>query len=287
MTEADMDDVRDESDGDASDIVEVGGDEAQPETVGENAYQRAREDIMNLRAEYAMADEDKFFYIRQRGGQSNVAKVGRALDCAAMFARKGLAVQFCDQYGSPKQKSYHYSKYGGEAPANYLVQEFARKGHYFCCLWVAHECEEHYIFPPEEVQGLEESAEFVTFMCAQDCDGATFAEGMKIKNWVPRGPSRSRHDPFRWRLAGQALSARLVVAALVVASNWNAQAHKERPSHQIAREPEAQGQHNMNIRVPGRLEHRYGEGKGRGSRAMGALTAPAEGPALERASGGG
>ena len=50
------------------------------------------------------------------------------LDCAAMFARTGMAAELCAQFGFPKQKSYHYSKYGGEGPSSKLVTGFARQG---------------------------------------------------------------------------------------------------------------------------------------------------------------
>ncbi len=106
----------------------------------------SRQEILEARAEYRLDDEDKFFYVRQRGGGASVARVGRALDCAAMFARTGVAAEFCAKFVFPKQKSYHYFKYGGEAPPSRLITELARKGH-VCCLWVSHECDDAYIFP--------------------------------------------------------------------------------------------------------------------------------------------
>ncbi len=109
-----------------------GDQEAEEEVViDEEEYDRIRQEILEVRAAYRLGDEDKFFYVRQRGGDANVPKVGHALDCAALFARLGVATDFCVKYGFPKQKSYHYSTYGGEAPASKLITEFARKGH-FC-----------------------------------------------------------------------------------------------------------------------------------------------------------
>lgn len=98
---------------DKGDDEEDSGNDASDREIDEEAYQRARQEILLLRAEFAVHDEDKFFYVRQRGGDANVAKVGRALDCAAMFARKGVAMAFCNKFDFPKQKSYHYSKHGG------------------------------------------------------------------------------------------------------------------------------------------------------------------------------
>ena len=73
--------------------------------IDEEEYDRIRQGILEVRAESRLDDEGKFFYVRQRGGGANVPKVGRALDCFAMFARTGVATHGCAKYGFPKQKS--------------------------------------------------------------------------------------------------------------------------------------------------------------------------------------
>ena len=121
--DVDYDMPAEEDDGDE------GEQEAEEEVViDEEEYDRIRQEILEVRAEYRLDDEDNFFYVRQRGGDASVPKVGRALDCAALFARPGVATDFCVKYGFPKQKSYHYTTYGGEAPASKLITEFAREG---------------------------------------------------------------------------------------------------------------------------------------------------------------
>ena len=115
-----------------------GDQEAEEEVViDEEEYDRIRQEILEVRAAYRLGDEDKFFYVRQRGGGANVARAGRALECAAMFARTGVAAELCAKFGFPKQKSYRYSKYGGEAPASKLITELAWKGHLLLCLGVS------------------------------------------------------------------------------------------------------------------------------------------------------
>ena len=164
-----------------------GEQEGEEEVViDEEEHDRIRQEILEVRAEYRLEDEDKFFYVRQRGGDANVPKVGRALDCAAMFARTGVATHFCVRYGFPKQKSYHYSKYGGEAPANHLIKEFARKGHYFCCLWVSHDCDDAYVFVQEDIDSFEQGSDFVDCMLLLPVLSDTFAAGMVIVDWRPR-----------------------------------------------------------------------------------------------------
>eukprot|EP00959_Pyramimonas_sp_CCMP1952_P211243 4421109-Pyramimonas_sp.AAC.1 len=64
------------------------------------------------------------------------------MHCAAAFANPGFPVNFGDQYGFPKQKSFHYTRYGGMAPANILARERARQGNYFGAAWADHDCEE-------------------------------------------------------------------------------------------------------------------------------------------------
>ena len=125
--------------------------------------------------------------MRQRGGLSNVARTGRALDCAALFARKGVAVSSCDKYGFPKQKSYHYTKYGGERPANQLIRELARKGNYVCSLWVYHHCAADYTFSREGIDGYDADEAFLEFMEAGTPGTDAFTAGLFIKDWVPRG----------------------------------------------------------------------------------------------------
>lgn len=96
-------------------------------------------------------------------------------------------MEFCERFGFPKQKSYHYSRYGGEGPANHLIREFARKGHYFCCLWLAHDCDEAYRFSQEDIDGFEQGSEFLDYMCALPPESTTFAAGMQIVQWRPKG----------------------------------------------------------------------------------------------------
>jgi hypothetical protein len=183
---ADLDDDYEELDGEEKEEVGEEEDQAPDIVIGEDEYEAIRQEMLEKRAEFRIEDEDKFFYVRQRGGDSNVARIGRALDCAAMFARKGLAVQFCDKYGFPKQKSYHYTKYGGEVPANHLIREFARKGHYFCCIWVSHDCDDAFVFSREVIEGFEQDPLWLDFMCALPQESETFAQGMQIVNWQPR-----------------------------------------------------------------------------------------------------
>lgn len=156
-----------------------------PKVVDSDEFERLRLEMLEKRAEFALADDDKFFFIRQRGGAANIAKIGTALDCCAMYARKGIAMEFCEKFGFPKQKSYHYSKYGGEIPANLLIREFARKGHFFCCLWLAHDCDHAYSYSDEDVKCYPSSPEFLDFMCGLPPESVAFAAGKLIDDWRP------------------------------------------------------------------------------------------------------
>ena len=115
-----------------------------------------------------------------------MARLGTALDCAAMFVRKGIAVEFCERYTFPKQKSCHYKKYGGDEPANTLIREYARKGNDFCSLWCASECEDDYRFSEEDIEGYKPGLDFLDWMCSLPAASASFAAGMDIVNWRPR-----------------------------------------------------------------------------------------------------
>lgn len=95
LTSADLDDVVEQPDDEQGKVEDSDHDASEPE-VDEEQYERARQEILQLRAEYAVQDEDKFFYVRQRGGASNVARHGRALDCAAFFARSRAAPRYPD-----------------------------------------------------------------------------------------------------------------------------------------------------------------------------------------------
>jgi hypothetical protein len=197
LTDADLDDVcgrpaeeegeEEEEEDDEDEMSATRRREAPPVDIDEAEYEKIRREMLEKRAEYAVADEDKFFYVRQRGGDANVFKIGQALDCAAMFARKGVAVDFCRKFEFPKQKSYHYSKYGGDVPANVLIREFARKGHYFCCLWLVHDCDDGFRFSEEDVRGYESKQEFLDLMGSLSAESAAFAAARQIDKWRPKG----------------------------------------------------------------------------------------------------
>lgn len=157
----------------------------------EQDYQQARDELLKIRAEFAQHDDDKFFYVRQRGGDANIAKVGRALDCAAVFARKGVASQFCAKFQWPKQKSCHYSKFGGVSPANIVMNEFARKGNYFCSLWAASDCDDDFVFSREDLAGYRPSAEFASFAESLSNNLPANAAAIGISAWRPKGSNVS------------------------------------------------------------------------------------------------
>ena len=77
------------------------------------------------------------------------------------------------------------TKYGGEAPANMLIREYARKGHYWCSLWCSHDCDDGHVFSAEDRAGYKSSMEFLDFMCMLPAESETFAAGMQIVNWEP------------------------------------------------------------------------------------------------------
>lgn len=72
-------------------------------------------------------------------------------------------------------------------PANHLIREFARKGHYFCSLWVVNDCEETHRYSQEDIDGFEQGPEFLDFMCALPPDSPAFEAGMRIVKWRPAG----------------------------------------------------------------------------------------------------
>ena len=113
LTLADLEDDAMQSDADESD-----GDDAAPVEFefDEAMYEELRKKRDEERAEHKFADEDMFFYTAQRGGEANIDKIGHMNYCAAMFARAGVANMFCERFGFPKLKSYHYTEYGGRPP---------------------------------------------------------------------------------------------------------------------------------------------------------------------------
>ena len=155
--------------------------------LAEDEYQAAQQEIDDTRAEWWWDDTDKFFYVRQRGGLSNVERGLEAVNCAAMFARKDVATRFANNYRFPKMKSFHYAKYT-IAGANQLAREWARVGHYLACLWMAEDCREDYVFDDNAIDGLERSFEFLEYAASLDIDDAAFEKANDILAWRPARP---------------------------------------------------------------------------------------------------
>eukprot|EP00927_Polykrikos_kofoidii_P043686 TRINITY_DN37761_c0_g1_i1.p3 TRINITY_DN37761_c0_g1~~TRINITY_DN37761_c0_g1_i1.p3 ORF type:complete len:158 (-),score=22.51 TRINITY_DN37761_c0_g1_i1:37-510(-) len=141
------------------------------------------------REKYRFGSKDMFFFTTQRGGDSNLGKIGKFNDCVAMYARAGIAKKFCTQYGFPKQKPYHSNQHGGAVVPNILVQEWTRVGHHYCPVWHSHGRPKDYIFTQEDVDGFEKCLNFHEWIISLDVSDKAYGKGGEIVNLLPQKPA--------------------------------------------------------------------------------------------------
>jgi hypothetical protein len=130
--------------------------------------------------------EDVFFFTRILGGRWTVEHRGVLADGIGGYARGGIPREWCDIYSWPKQHANYYGRYG-LAGATLLASEYMRRSHYFIVLWL--ECEEEvFRYEQHHIDGYNESLEFVTWLCDQPVDSATFARGSDLRQLRPVNP---------------------------------------------------------------------------------------------------
>ena len=76
------------------------------------------------------------FYVRILGGRWTFQHTGAAADGCSYFARAGQAQVWCRKFGFPRQRGYHYLKYGGPEGPHLLCNEICRRAQHFFDLWM-------------------------------------------------------------------------------------------------------------------------------------------------------
>jgi len=143
-----------------------------------------------LRAEEEPPDYDETaFYVRKfMGGKWLVKHKGKITDSCGAFARGGdVRDVFCWNYDYPRQMTLTYAKYDGTEATHTLCKEFCLRGNYFFNVWINQD-DEVRPFTDAEINGYQDSEEFVNLLTSVSADSDVFIKGSEIRRIVPQKP---------------------------------------------------------------------------------------------------
>jgi hypothetical protein len=141
-------------------------------------------DLADARIGIANADE-RYYRATVLGGVWTANHVGEAADAAMGMARNGIATRWAQYFKFPKSKRFHFSRYG-RADARMLAQEFARRGNFFCALFVQSGLDlETFNYTQAMVNLYVESEEFIEWLLGIGFDNPAFDMGVAVRHLVP------------------------------------------------------------------------------------------------------
>ena len=178
------DDDDGEPDGDAAHPVEHAAKASDMADVDVDALGK---ELLSLRDEFADPDlADCLFYVSNRGGEWLHKTKRKPANEATSFAR-ALAEPFCRKFGWARQKGFGYDKHLGILNSNMLAREYARRGHHYACIWIAHDSDRSFIFTEEHTP--EEDLEFISWACKLAIHSVPFAAALAVRKAVPKNPA--------------------------------------------------------------------------------------------------
>ena len=138
-------------------------------------------------AEHVAEHRHMDFYVRVLGGAWTLAHTGEVADGCSYFSRGGNPQAWCRRFSFPRQKGYHYRRYGGREGPHVMCNEIVRRAQYFYDLWL---CSPDSAFKYSEAHlaAYGEGGEFREWCTGLEPGSLLSRQAAAIRDLIPRNP---------------------------------------------------------------------------------------------------
>ena len=160
------------------------GGETRADDIGPDIAIFDPSDLIAMRAAEDVAEHKEMdFYVRILGGAWTLAHTGEIADGCSYFARAGTAQLWCRVFAFPRQRGFHYRKYGREGP-HILCNEIARRAQFFYDLWLGSD-DADFSYTAELRASYEEGAEFQAWFAGLEPDSLLHRTALQVLQLFP------------------------------------------------------------------------------------------------------
>ncbi len=124
------------------------------------------------------------FYVRVLGGAWTLAHTGEVADGCSYFCRGGTPHDWCVRFGFPRQKGFHYKRYGGREGPHVLCNEVVRRAQYFYDLWLC-SSKPAFVYSEAQLTAYEEGGEFREWCAAVEPGSLLLRQAAAVRSLIP------------------------------------------------------------------------------------------------------
>lgn len=162
---------------------EEAGEAAEPEL---QVYDPS--DLASMRALRAVAEHrDMDFYVRILGGAWTLRHTGEVADGCSYFARSGDPTTWCRTFQFPRQRGYHYRKFGGRDAPHILCNEVAARAQHFYDIWCGSDGGS-FAYSAEDLASYEAGAEFQAWFAELAPGSVAHRAALLVEQLYPVNP---------------------------------------------------------------------------------------------------